>query len=175
MEKGDAASFRFLLLVWALVALVLTPGSLAGQEIAASSATAEGFEGLHYNPAALAAGPSAAAGFSGLYGSAGHYSLSALLSDSLRLDYLRSETAEQLNLLCGLAFPREAAFHVGVRAAAELLDFRWAEVDLAAGLLWYPHRYLAVAAALVVGIVAAVIPIWRVTSVRVVEGLGRIE
>jgi len=35
--------------------------------------------------------------------------------------------------------------------------------------------YLAVAAALVVGIVAAVIPIWRVITVRVVEGLGRIE
>ena len=35
--------------------------------------------------------------------------------------------------------------------------------------------YLAVAAAMVVGIVAAVIPIWRVVTVRVVEGLGRIE
>jgi protease-4 len=35
---------------------------------------------------------------------------------------------------------------VGVRAAANLLDFQWAGVDLATGFLWYPHRYLAVAA-----------------------------
>ena len=146
MKKANTGASRFLLGIGMLIALLLTVDPLVGQDIAASAATAEGFEGLQYNPAAVAAGRSPAAGFSGLFSAAEQYSLSALLSDNLRLDYRRDGSAEQLNLLYGLAFPREAALHVGVRADAELLDFKWAQVDLAAGLLWYPHRYLAVGA-----------------------------
>jgi protease-4 len=139
-----------LLLVWIgiLAVSLLTVDPLLGQQIAASTATAEGFEGLEYNPAAVAAGRSLGVGFSTIYSGAERYSFAALLSDGLRLDYRRDGTEERLNLLCGLAFPRESAFRVGVRATAELLDFQWSEVDLATGLLWYPHRYLAVGATL---------------------------
>jgi protease-4 len=138
----------YLLLAWVgiLAGCFLTLKPLFGQDIAASAATAEGFEGLQYNPAAVAAGRSLGAAFSGTYGASDRYGLSAGLSDSLRLDYQRNGSEERLNLLYGLAFPRESAFHLGVRAAAELPDFQWAEVDLASGVLWYPHRYLAVAA-----------------------------
>jgi protease-4 len=131
----------FLFLVWVIVV-----NPLFGQDITASAATAEGFEGLQYNPAAVAAGRCLAAGFSSVYGPNDRYSLSAILSDSLRLDYRRDGSDEQFNLLCGLAFPRESAVHVGVRTAMDLLDYQRSEVDLATGLLWYPHRYLAVAA-----------------------------
>jgi putative ABC transport system permease protein len=62
------------------------------------------------------------------------------------------------------------------------LTFPAARTFAAAVGNWFPvfkveaiTVYLAVAGALVVGIVAAVIPIWRVISLRVVEGLGRIE
>jgi putative ABC transport system permease protein len=67
-------------------------------------------------------------------------------------------------------------------AAGIALTFPAAKAFAAAVGNWFPvfkvdtlTLYLAVAAALVVGIVAAVIPIWRVVTVRVVEGLGRIE
>jgi putative ABC transport system permease protein len=67
-------------------------------------------------------------------------------------------------------------------AAGIVLTFPATKAFAAAVGNWFPvfkvealTVYLAVAAALVVGIVAAVIPIWRVVSVRVVEGLGRIE
>jgi protease-4 len=147
MGKLDHGASWIVLCVGILAASLLTVDPLLGQDIAASAATAEGAEGLQYNPAAVAAGRSQAAGFSSVYAGAEQYSLSAVLSDSLRLDYLRDGAIEQLNLLYGLAFPRESAFHVGLRAAADLLDFQWGEVDLATGLLWYPHRYLAVGAA----------------------------
>jgi protease-4 len=129
-----------------LVGFLFTVNPLLAQDIAASAATAEGFEGLQYNPAAVAAGRSLDLGLSSVFVGADRYTLSAALSDSLRLDYRREGSEEQLNLLYGLAFPRESSFHLGVRATAELLDFQWGEVDLATGLLWYPHRYLAVAA-----------------------------
>ena len=67
-------------------------------------------------------------------------------------------------------------------AAGIVLTFPAAKAFAAAVGNWFPvfkvealTVYLAVAAALVVGMVAAVIPIWRVVTVRVVEGLGRIE
>jgi protease-4 len=148
MKKNNRRAYPLWLDIGLLVFSLLTVDPLVGQDIAASAATAEGFEGLQYNPAAVAAGRALAAAFSGVCGGAdgGSYGLSAHLSDSLRLDYLQGETAEQLNLLYGLAFPRESAFHVGVRAGADLFNFQWAAVDLATGLLWYPHRYLAVGA-----------------------------
>ena len=146
MKKVNTGASQVFLWVCILAAFLLTLDPLAGQDIAASTATAEGWEGLQYNPAATAAGRSMTAGFAGLFSAAEQYSLSVVFSDSLRLDYLRDGSAEQLNLLYGLAFPREGAFHVGVRADADLLDFQWAEVDLATGLLWYLHRYLAVGA-----------------------------
>ena len=66
--------------------------------------------------------------------------------------------------------------------AGIVLTFPAAKAFAAAVGNWFPvfkvealTLYLAVAAALVVGIAAAVIPIWRVVTVRVVEGLGRIE
>ena len=62
------------------------------------------------------------------------------------------------------------------------LTFPAARTFAAAVGNWFPvfkvealTVYLAVAGALTVGIVAAVIPIWRVIGLRVVEGLGRIE
>ncbi|MEJ2364264.1 MAG: ABC transporter permease [Deltaproteobacteria bacterium] len=62
------------------------------------------------------------------------------------------------------------------------LTFPAARTFAAAVGNWFPvfnvealTIYLAVAGALTVGIVAAVIPIWRVIGLRVVEGLGRIE
>ena len=146
MNKGYRGAAQLLMWIGILVVYFLPVGPLLGQEIAASTATAEGFEGLQYNPAAVAAGRSLGTGFSSIYSGTERYSLSALLSDSLRLDYQRDGSDEQLNLLYGLALPRESAFRVGVRAATGLLDFQWSEVDLATGLLWYPHRYLAVAA-----------------------------
>jgi putative ABC transport system permease protein len=67
-------------------------------------------------------------------------------------------------------------------AAGIVLTFPAAKTFAAAVGNWFPvfkvealTLYLAVAAALVVGTAAAVIPIWRVVTVRVVEGLGRIE
>jgi len=67
-------------------------------------------------------------------------------------------------------------------AAGIVLTFPAARTFAAAVGNWFPvfkvealTVYLAVAAALVVGMLAAVIPIWRVVTVRVVEGLGRIE
>ena len=67
-------------------------------------------------------------------------------------------------------------------AAGIVLTFPAARTFAAAVGNWFPvfkvealTVYLAVAGVLVVGIVAAVIPIWRVISLRVVEGLGRIE
>jgi protease-4 len=146
MKRGNTVASRVFLWAGILAAFLFIEDPLAAQDIAASAATAQGFEGLQYNPAAVAAGGSLAAGFSGIYNAAGQYSFSAALSDGLRLDYRRDGSAERLNLLYGLAFPREAAFQVGVRADAELLDFQWAQVDLATGMLWYPHRYLAVGA-----------------------------
>jgi len=148
MKKRNRGASLFLVWVGVLVGSLGVANPVPGQDIAASAATAEGFEGLEYNPAAVAVGRSLAAGFSSVYGGSGGaaYSLSAALSDSLRLDYQRDGSEERLNLLYGLAFPRESAFHLGVRAAADLLDFQWAQVDLATGLLWYPHRYLALAA-----------------------------
>jgi protease-4 len=139
--KYRAAAVLFLSAIWLVPA-----GSAFAQEAAASAATAEGFEGLQYNPAAVATGRSLAAAFAATYAGQEEYGLSAVLSDSLRFDYLREPGGEKLNLLYGLAFPRQSAFHVGVRAAADLLDFQWQDVDLATGLLWYPHRYLALAA-----------------------------
>ena len=66
--------------------------------------------------------------------------------------------------------------------AGIVLTFPAAKAFAAAVGNWFPvfkvepmTLYLAVAAALVVGIAAALIPIWRVVTVRVVEGLGRIE
>jgi protease-4 len=148
MNNGNRGASLLLVMIGFLAGSLGTVSPAFGQDIAASAATAEGFEGLEYNPAAVAAGRSLAAAFWSVYGGAGgaEYSLSAALSDSLRLDYLRDGSEERLNLLYGLAFPRESTFHLGLRAAADLLGFRWAEVDLATGLLWYPHRYLAVAA-----------------------------
>jgi len=146
MNRRYRGAARCLLLAGVFAGFLLTVNPVIGQDIAASAATAEGFEGLEYNPAAVAAGRSLAAGLSGVYGGTDQYSLSAVLSDSMRLDYQQDGSEEKLNLLCGLAFPRESAFHLGVRAAADLLDFQWAGVDLATGLLWYPHRYLALAA-----------------------------
>jgi putative ABC transport system permease protein len=67
-------------------------------------------------------------------------------------------------------------------AVGIVLTFPAAKTFAAAVGNWFPvfkvealTIYLAVAAALVVGMAAAVIPIWRVVTVRVVEGLGRIE
>ena len=119
---------------------------LFSQEVPASAATAVGYEGLLYNPAAVAVQRSLAAGLGTIIGGPDEYSLSATLSDSLRIDYQRDGAGETLNLLYGLAFPRDSSFHLGVRFAADLLDFRREDIDLATGLLWYPHRYLAVAA-----------------------------
>lgn len=119
---------------------------LFSQDVPASAATAVGSEGLLYNPAAVAVQRSLAAGLGTIVSGSGQYSLSATLSDSLRLDYQRDGAGQRLNLLYGLAFPRDTSFHVGVRFAADLLDFRRQDIDLATGLLWYPHRYLAVAA-----------------------------
>ena len=146
MKTSNRRAYLSLAWVGILTVSLLTLNPLFAQDIAASAATAEGFEGLQYNPAAVAAGRSLAAAIAGTWGAAEQYSLSAGFSDSLRLDYQKNGSDEQLNLLYGLALPRESAFHLGVRASADLLDFQWAEVDLATGLLWYPHRYLAVAA-----------------------------
>jgi len=146
MKTSNRRAYLSLAQVGILTVSLLTLNPLFAQDIAASAATAEGFEGLQYNPAAVAAGRSLGAAFAGTCGAADQYSLSAGLSDSLRLDYQKNGSDERLNLLYGLALPRESAFHLGVRASADLLDFQWAEVDLATGLLWYPHRYLAVAA-----------------------------
>ncbi len=67
-------------------------------------------------------------------------------------------------------------------AAGLVLTFPAAKTFAAAVGNWFPvfkvealTVYLGVAAAMVVGMVSAVIPIWRVVTVRVVEGLGRIE
>jgi putative ABC transport system permease protein len=67
-------------------------------------------------------------------------------------------------------------------AAGIVLTFPAAKAFAAAVGNWFPvfkvealTVHLAVAAVLVVGVAAAAIPIWRVVSVRVVEGLGRIE
>ena len=125
---------------------LISVNPLFSQDIPASAATAVGYEGLLYNPAAVAVHRSLAAGLGTIIGESDQYSLSAALSDSLRIDYQRDGARETLNLLYGLAFPRDSSFHVGVRFAADLLDFRRQDIDLAAGLLWYPHRYLAVAA-----------------------------
>ena len=119
---------------------------LFSQDVPASAATAVGYEGLLYNPAAVAVHRSLAAGLGTIIGGPDEYSVSAALSDSLRLDYRRDGAGETLNLLYGLAFPRDSSFHVGVRFAADLLDFHRRDIDMATGLLWYPHRYLAVAA-----------------------------
>ncbi len=119
---------------------------LFSQDVPASAATAVGSEGLLYNPAAVAVQRSLAAGLGTIVSGSDQYSLSATLSDSLRLDYQRDGAGQRLNLLYGLAFPRDSSFHVGVRFAADLLDFRRQDIDLATGLLWYPLRYLAVAA-----------------------------
>jgi protease-4 len=146
MKKNNPVSYPFLVGVFVAAVFAWAVFPLFGQDVAASAATAEGFEGLLYNPAAVAAGRSLPAGFSGVYASRETYRLSTILSDSLRLEYRRDGSDEQLHLLYGLAFPRESALHVDLRTTADLLDFQWAEVDLATGLLWYPHRYLAVAA-----------------------------
>ena len=119
---------------------------LFSQDVPASAATAVGYEGLLYNPAAVAVQRSLAAGLGTVVSGSEEYSLSATLSDSLRLDYRKEGAGEKLDLLYGLAFPRDSSFHVGVRVAADLLDYRRQDIDLATGLLWYPHRYLAVAA-----------------------------
>jgi protease-4 len=140
-RKYRGAVALFLSVVW-----LASGGSVFAQRAAASAATAEGYEGLQYNPAAVATGRSLAAAFAATYADQDEYGLSAVLSDSLRLDYLREPAGEKLNLLYGLAFPRQSAFHVGVRAEADLLGFQWDDVDLATGLLWYPHRYVALAA-----------------------------
>ncbi|MCG6983140.1 MAG: FtsX-like permease family protein [Deltaproteobacteria bacterium] len=84
--------------------------------------------------------------------------------------------------LAGLIFG-ESLLIAGLGGAAGIvLTFPAAKAFAAAVGNWFPvfkvealTLYLAVAAALVVGIAAAVIPIWRVVTVRVVEGLGRIE
>jgi len=113
MNKGYRGAALLLVWIGTLAVSLLTADPLLGQQIAASTATAEGFEGLEYNPAAVAAGRSLGMGFSSIYSAAERYSFATLLSDSLRLDYRRDGTDEQLNLLCGLAFPRESAFRVG--------------------------------------------------------------
>ncbi|UCF96316.1 MAG: S49 family peptidase [Spirochaetaceae bacterium] len=142
MTRWCGAALVFLASLLAFV----TVNPLSGQDLAASAATAEGYEGLQYNPAALAAGRSLGAGFGTIFADSDTFSLSATLTDSLRLDYQRDGAEEELSLACGLAFPRESAFHLGVSAAADLFDFQWSQVDLGTGLLWYPHRYLAFAA-----------------------------
>jgi putative ABC transport system permease protein len=84
--------------------------------------------------------------------------------------------------LAGLIFG-ESLLIAGLGGAAGIvLTFPAAKAFAAAVGNWFPvfkvealTLYLAAAAALVVGIAAAVIPIWRVVTVRVVEGLGRIE
>lgn len=84
--------------------------------------------------------------------------------------------------LTGLIFG-ESLLIAGLGGAAGIfLTFPAAKTFAAAVGNWFPvfkvealTLYLAAAAALVVGIAAAVIPIWRVVTVRVVEGLGRIE
>jgi putative ABC transport system permease protein len=81
-------------------------------------------------------------------------------------------------LICG-----ESLLITGLGGAAGiLLTFPAAKTFAAAVGNWFPvfkvealTLYLAGGAALVVAIAAAVIPIWRVVTVRVVEGLGRIE
>jgi protease-4 len=119
---------------------------LFSQDVPASAATAVGFEGLRYNPAAVAVQRSLAARLGTTFSGSDEYGLSAVLSDSLMLDYRKDGAGERLNLLYSLAFPRDSAFHVGVRFAADLLDFHRQDIDLATGLLWFPHSYLAVAA-----------------------------
>jgi protease-4 len=119
---------------------------LFGQDLPASTATAEGFEGLVYNPAAVAARRSLVAGCAATFAGPDAYGLSLTLSDSLRFDYEREGAQEKANLIYGLAFPLGSAFHLGARVGADLLDFRWSEANLATGLLWYPDRHLAAAA-----------------------------
>jgi protease-4 len=136
----------YLIAAAVLCILLMAGGSLFAQEVAASTATAEGYEGLDFNPAALATGRSLASGLAAVFAPSDDYTLRTSILDSLRLDYRRAGTGEELNLLYGLAFPRESDIHFGVRVTGDLLDFQWSEIDLATGLLWYPHRYLAVAA-----------------------------
>jgi protease-4 len=126
--------------------LLISVNPLFGQDVPASAATAVGYEGLLYNPAAIAVQRSPAVGLGATFSGSDEYGLSATLSDGWRLDYQKNAAGERLDFLCGLAFPRDSSFHVGVRAAVDLLDFRGEDLDLATGLLWYPYRYLAVAA-----------------------------
>jgi len=142
MREGHRGRFLFS----AGICAILACAPLFGWDTAASAASAEGFEGLEYNPAAVAAARSVAVGLAAGFGGSDDYTLSVLLSDSLRLDYACEAAAKTARLRYGLAFPRDSAVHFGVRASADLMDFRMSQIDLATGLLWYPHRYLALAA-----------------------------
>ncbi len=121
--------------------------ALFGQDIPASAATAEGYEGLLYNPAALAVYDYQALGFGWIFSAPDSYSLTGALGDGLRMQYWKEEGSQGLELLYGFGFPLYYPFYAGVSVGADLFDFSWRDLDLATGLLFYPHRYLAVAAA----------------------------
>ncbi|MBN2553647.1 MAG: hypothetical protein JXB06_12800, partial [Spirochaetales bacterium] len=113
MKRRHPGAFFFLALAIAAACSILPAAAVFAQDTAASAATARGFEGLEYNPAAVAAGRSEAVGFGAVWAGSGgqEYGFKAVFSDSLILDYQRSGSEEELKLLYALAFPRESAFH----------------------------------------------------------------
>jgi len=126
--------------------LAISVSVISAQDIAASAATAQGYEGLLFNPAAVAVNSCQAAGFGAAYASAEQYSWYAALADSFLLRYDRDTGEQSLNLAWGLGFPLFASSYAGIRTGADLLDFSWRELELSTGVLFYPHRYLAVGA-----------------------------
>ena len=74
MKTSNRRAYFSLAWIGILTVSFLTLNPLFAQDIAASAATAEGFEGLQYNPAAVDAGRSLSAAFVGACGAADQYS-----------------------------------------------------------------------------------------------------
>jgi protease-4 len=142
----------------AVLSVLLTwcAGPLVAQEVAASTAAAQGWEGLFFNPAAVALQRYQVLGLSGSFGSsfggggygrATGYSYGLTLSNSLHLQYTPAETPAPaaLEARYALGFPVVFPLYAGFGLAADLASFSWAELQLSGGLLWYPHRALALA------------------------------
>ncbi|NOY09594.1 MAG: hypothetical protein GXP33_12225 [Spirochaetes bacterium] len=126
--------------------LIIFPLSIFSESFVASSATAEGYEGLLSNPAAINFHGYNLIAAEGEYENPDTYSSGIYFSDNFGLLYGSGGGVPVYNFLFGASFPLTDGFFIGYSAEMNLQEFNSSNMSFNIGILFFPFNFLSVGA-----------------------------
>ncbi len=138
--------FRFIFTGILFSLLIIFPFSLFSESFVTSSATAEGYEGLSSNPAAINFHGYNLIAAEGEYGSQGTYSSGIYFSDNFGLLYSSGGGVPVYNFLFGASFPLTDGFFIGYGVEMNLQEVNPSNMSFKFGILFFPFNFLSIGA-----------------------------